>query len=255
MTFRDWFFNKLPAYFKTNDSYKDVNGEGLLERYLRIYGLEIDEEIIPKIENYLDTIDPLICDEKFLNLIAYQLGNPPDFFGNTSLYRKFLSVIVEIYKIKGTRKSYLLLFALLGYNVDLIMFYPRDIIYDNGEIYDDEEPILYDDVCGTCVPYMILFYAADTNCQRPQDYYIPEISPDIWQLFRRVACFLEPINAKLIGLVPALPLCEGLSLSLSEEVTIEVQDQMLYDDGHEYDADPEEVYDLALNNTITINWP
>jgi len=255
MTFRDWFFNKLPAYFKQEDSYKDANGEGLLERYLRIYGLEIDEEIIPQIENYLDIIDPLICDEKFLNLIAYQLGNPPDFFGNTSLYRKFLSIIIQIYKIKGTRKSYIQLFALLGYTVDLIMFYPTDSVYDNEEIYDDEPLVLYDDVCGTCVPYFILFYPEDTDCQNPQVYYIPEVGPDIWQLFRRVACFLEPINAKLLGIIPTLPICEKVSLSISEQVIITIEDQIYYDDNNEYDEDPVETYDLNTSNTITINWP
>lgn len=252
MEFRDWLFNRLPPYFKLYDTYLDINKEGLLERYLRVYGLELDEEIIPGLENYLDILDPLLCDEKFLNHIAYQLGTPPDLFNTTSLYRKFLSIILGIYKIKGTRKSYILLFSLLGYAVDLIINYPEDTVYDDGNEYDDEENF-YDDTCGTCVEYTIIFHSSEADCQHPELFIIPEITEEIEQLFRRVACFLEPINAKLLGLIPSMPICESVGVSFSEEVTITINNLVFYDTESEYDDNLE--YDPGSLTTITYIWP
>lgn len=136
MQFKDYLFGLLPSFFKENDTYKDTNDEGLLERYLRNFGLEIDGEVMNRIEDYLTQVDPLVCDEKFLNHIAYALGNPPDITSSVAEYRKFLIYSLAIYKIKGTRRSYEILFNLLGLNVFIKEEYIDDVLYDNAEIYD-----------------------------------------------------------------------------------------------------------------------
>ena len=53
----NFMFGRLPHYFKENDSYKDVNNEGLLERYLEIFCAEIDTEVSPYIDELLDITD------------------------------------------------------------------------------------------------------------------------------------------------------------------------------------------------------
>jgi hypothetical protein len=252
MTFRDWIFSKLPAWYKESDTYVDANGEGLLERYCRIYGLELDEEYVDQLEDYTRILDPLITDSKFLNLIAYQLGSPTDIFSDESLYRRFLSIIIQIYKVKGTSIAYDLIFGLLGWNVQLIIIYPQDIVYDDDHKYDEEEPVLYDDVCGTCVEYYLLITPIGTDCQNPGAWINPDIS-DIYNELKKAICFIEPINAKLLGIVPTLPICEEAGLSPSESIVIEISETINYDEDHLYDDS--EVYDSTLLSTTTINWP
>jgi hypothetical protein len=48
MNLRFWFWDQLPPIFKELDTYKDNTGRGLFERYCEIFGLEYDNEVIPK---------------------------------------------------------------------------------------------------------------------------------------------------------------------------------------------------------------
>src|SRR6478736_1028349 len=102
--FKDWFFNKLPNYYHINDSYKDANDKGLLQRYLENIGEDIDDNILPFIDNLLDIIDPTKqanTGYKFLNTLAYTVGSPPDIFlgdpAQAEKYAKLINHIVSIY--------------------------------------------------------------------------------------------------------------------------------------------------------------
>ena len=53
--FKTYLFDKLPGFFKREDTFKDGNDEGLLERYLKIFGEELDENVSDDIDNYLDS--------------------------------------------------------------------------------------------------------------------------------------------------------------------------------------------------------
>lgn len=75
----NFFFKHFPYYYKENDTYKDSNGKGLLERFLEIFCNEVDEEVSPYLDNlgYLMDIEnmdllPHIEEDKkgFENLIA-----------------------------------------------------------------------------------------------------------------------------------------------------------------------------------------
>jgi len=58
MDIRKFMFRLLPSYFKANDTYKDADGRGLLERYLDTLGDELQEETIKKMENLIRYLDP-----------------------------------------------------------------------------------------------------------------------------------------------------------------------------------------------------
>ena len=116
--FQTFTQDRLPDYFRRNDTYVDENGDGLLMRYLSIFGDEIDQEIIPTIECYLNIIDAQNCDPQYLTHLSDVLGNPPDIFGDDDKYRNLLSYICSVYKIKGTKKAYELFFSLLGFDID-----------------------------------------------------------------------------------------------------------------------------------------
>jgi hypothetical protein len=244
-SFRDWIFNRFPYFYKAEDTYKDGAGEGLWERYCRNYGLELDEEIVPELEDYLDILEPLTTDSKFLNHIAYRLGNPPDIFNDESIYRRLLTIVFSIYKIRGTSRSYELLFALLGFSVTPIANFPEDLLYDDGHEYDEPdtfgEILQYDQVCDNCVEYSLLISAIE-GCYNPEsEIDFASIFANM-VLFQKLACFIEPINAKLIDIIPSIPFCENNIPSVCEEITIEVRQLLLYD-GFTSETNTEPPYD------------
>lgn len=190
--FETYFFELLPYYFKKNDSYKDENDEGLLERYLKIFGLELDQEVTPWIENLLDIVDIKYTDDKYLPLLSGILGFIPSF--GLSTYRKILAYAIAIYKCKGTILSYKILFNILGYQVTVIEQVPkRKTLYDSGFIYDEIIPEQYDTECQRCSYYFLILWPNDN----PPTF---EITPEITALVKQVTNFLEPINAKFGGL-------------------------------------------------------
>lgn len=246
--FQYWFFNQLPSYFKIADSYKDINDRGLIERYLEIFGLELDQEYIPQIENYVDIVDPLLADTKFLNHIAYTLGNPPDLFPlNEAAYRRLLAIIISIYKVKGTQKSYEAMFALLGYLVHLQMFFVSCTYYDDGKVYDEDPNVEhYDTCCEPCVSYNILI-SDQPDCiplSSGASYSFDATAFTLNELVEKILCLIEPINAQLENYIPTVFACEIFSSSIDEEVgalymsptLYDADEVLLYDDGNEYDS-------------------
>lgn len=194
--FNTWFFKQLPGYFKDNDSFKDSFNEGLLERYLKIPGGELDDEVVPYIKDFLDIIDIVNCDEKFLPLIGSILGYPPAIDGNNNTYRKILSYAVAIYKIKGTKKSFEILFNMLGMDIVITELVPKKkITYDMDAVLYDETH-LYDSECDHCGIYNIEYTF--------QPGFGP-ISPTILIYINNIINWLQPINAK-IGTITQLTL-------------------------------------------------
>ncbi len=210
----NFLFRKLPRYFKENDSYKDGNDEGLLERYLEIFCQEIDEKISP----YLDDIPKLWDATELPNIvsesgsllaehIAQLFGNPPD-IGNTThytpgpdaeeTYLKLLRYIRQILQTKGTVKSIELFLALYGYEISSITeATPADIMYDNTPT-----PNIYD---STGVTYDIgfIFYSnydlvitdkPGTGTKNPTTTWLDDY------LKSAIQNFLSPIWAKLNSL-------------------------------------------------------
>lgn len=192
MRFIGRIFSMLPGYFKRGDTYKNGQGEGLLERYVQIYEEDIDQNILPLIENALDNLDPLTAPGKFLTQISYTLGTPPDIFSGSDEYRKVLLYAVSLYKIKGTRKAYEVLFGLLGFTVVLIESGFSDSAYDVPVEFDDPG-IEYDGRgpegnCFACSEYQLILVGAT------------EVTAQIQEAIDNIIIFNEPINAILAGL-------------------------------------------------------
>lgn len=232
MNLRFWFWDQLPPIFKELDTYKDNTGRGLFERYCEIFGLEYDNEVIPKIEDYTEITDVMICEEKFIKHLAYTLGQPPNFFNSIPLYRKILSFILSIYKIKGTLKSYQIFFGYLGYQIYLALGRDECTLYDDPEIlYDNDES--YDTCCLPCVDYSIVISNKDAEC-------LPSTDPDSirWNLgdfvvtdeMTKILCFIEPIDINLVGFVPGIFCCETVKVSVVETVTVQFLHPRDYDD-------------------------
>ena len=250
--FKHWFFNRLPLYFKQTDNYKDpISGEGLLERYLQTFGMELDEEVVNYADGYISgtsldvniksVIDPLTCDPKFLLHIAHTLGNPPDLLQATSTYRKLLRYILAYYKVKGTKRSYEIFFALLGWNVSIIEYEPGDTRYDDNpnDLYDTDKH--YDGDCASCSDYEILITPLNNDCTNPTIQFIDQTILDLlWEVIK----FNEPINANLLRFIDKASICEEYETCLAEEITLTIWDFTAYDDGGDYDVG--DFYDLGI---------
>lgn len=237
MDFGNYLFDRFPEYFHREDTYKDSNNRGLLQRYMSIFGDEIDQEIIPEIECYLRIIDAQECEPQFLIHLSDVLGNPPDIFGNDNMYRNLLSYICSIYKIKGTKKAYQLFFSLLGFNIDLIEIPPvtNEYIHDNNGEYDADAILsLYDqDKCTPCSYYDITFYPKNQDSIVFNDLLIARLKEAIR--------FNEPINAKLRNLTLGISYNDSININLNDsasELNAQVNNydlDRIYDDGDNYD--------------------
>lgn len=215
MEFRDWLFNHLPKAYRDKDSYKDPNGEGVLKRYLRLYGLELDENFWPFMNNFIDLIDVMECDDKFLPLIGSILGYPPTINTSTDTYRKILLYAVAIYKIKGTKKSFQILFNLLGLEMDIIEDMPRKKIhYDKPFTYYDDE-WKYDSHCDYCSGYHIIYNSVNDNCITGTMYNVPKA---VLNSIPNIICFLNPINATFLGLIRRYKICDEVTWEFIDEV-------------------------------------
>jgi len=215
--FRTYLFSLLPVFFKKEDSYKDQNDKGLLERYLSVLGTELDAEVVPAIHCYLNAIDAQLCKEKFLNHISDSVGNPPDIFQDDAIYRNLLSYIVTFYKIKGTIKSYKLFFAILGFDVEIeeLPHQDDDSYYDSEAGYDTgEERSRYDmNACLICYYYNIKI--------KPLDPAQPlVISTSTLNKLREVIYFNEPINCVLGTFTSTLDVNTNLPTSSTPEQII-----------------------------------
>jgi phage tail-like protein len=242
-SFQNFFFGQLPVYYKVNDTYKDSADRGLLERYLEIFGLELDEEIIPLIDDYLKIINPFETPDKFLTTLGYTLGSPPDLTGDPTKYAKLLAYIIAVYKIKGTARSLELLFELLGYNISIVE-YPEStaILMDTGALMDDGNT--FDSGCATCSDYEVII----NNLLNPGDgggCFDPSeltVTPEMLPLFTKIIEFNQPINADLIGLVNGGQVCEEVNycfesaVNLSTILIIALDNGILMDEAHLMDS-------------------
>lgn len=246
-SFTDWFFSKLPFIYKEHDTYV-VAGEGLLERYLKIFGLEINDELQSQIDDYLDIVDPVLCEPQYLTHISYALGTPPDFFQNQANYRLLLATIVTIYKIKGTLKALQALAGLFGLTVNIIPLTQNCLLYDTkGPTYDSTE--LYDTCCSPCKLYKLQWSQHPCIGPIPPPYSIGALSTQAnIDLMNAILCFAMPLHASLTEMQETVFVCEELNLTPTEQVVVVITDILLYDDGDTYDTTGE--YDTG--NSITI---
>ena len=170
-------FDKLSSYFKENDSYI-VDGEGLFERYLSIFGYDIDTVLLPLLESTTDILNPLTSedllnkilepgsgdDEKFLDSIAYTLNYPIDVVPDVDQYRRLLTIILTLYKWRGTKYAIEYWGNVIGIPLEVLEIDNIEAKYDSGFKFDDiiqtspltTDPPKYDSSCAPCSEYLIL---------------------------------------------------------------------------------------------------
>lgn len=232
--FASWFFNKLPNYYHINDTYKNTDDKGLLQRFLENIGDEIDDNITPFIDSLINIVDPTTqsgTGYKFLNSLSYTLGSPPDIYlgdpAKNADYAKLLSHIVSIYKIKGTKKSFELFFSLLGYSITVIEYSPSiPVTFDS--IYDFDEDHKFDKGCEPCSEYSILSQAILTSgtCGPSAN---PILDPSLYPIMVEVAKFLQPANVTLKSIITGGLVCEDVDKCYEESITFDLIEYSKWD--------------------------
>lgn len=247
---RVFFFNKFPPYFRNNDSYKNDDGEGLMQRFLQVPG-EYMEFLEPYADNWvLNVRDIISCYNEFVANHANTLGNPPNIFPGDPDYirfRKFLWYIVSIYKIKGTLKSYQVLFEALGFSVELLEVPFTPSLWDYSS-YPDEynglnplqiallgleadvinwDEFNWDEVCQQCVYYYIL---VSNLTDDPENQTYAQITAEELENLLEIVALVEPIDAVLLGLMQSINIEELVGIDVDEEINITCQTYTIFDE-------------------------
>lgn len=86
----------LPVYFQANDTYKDDQDKGILERFLELVGISMIDDsdrntsMLPNIDNILDVIDVENTRAVLLDYIYEFIGSPPQEYKTPFMEGEFL---------------------------------------------------------------------------------------------------------------------------------------------------------------------
>ena len=235
--------DKIFEYFgleaKAKDSFKDVDGKGIWERYNESVSIYYDENISKLIDLFFENV--YISETMYSSLIPtvertigspviiLEDGNPI----NETYRRKVIKFIHKIYNIRGTELSYQVLLGMLGFENVTINEYVEVSGFDSDITFDDEIRT-FDSVStnSACREYSITSTGALT------------LTGEIIQGVARIVEFLEPINARLrdftyngdvveIDLI-LVKIIDGVLVydnTNDPQITLELIDGVLYKDG------------------------
>ncbi len=119
-------------YHKDNDTYKDAQGRGILERFVLVCGEYIDEDIVKPIDDLLNLIDFEKCPDLYLKYwweyfgfipYAYQSMNSDTINVNpypSANTRDILKYAIALYRIRCTHQFYEVLGRFYGVRFEFI---------------------------------------------------------------------------------------------------------------------------------------
>jgi hypothetical protein len=192
-SFEEGIFNRFYTVFdKRVDNNKDVNGKGTLERFNETIGKDLDENIVPLIENLLEYIyEHETAYDRYVpymeSMFGFKRGNWNLYFTNDlTVRRKVLKYIQPWHNLRGTERLYHILFGMLGLTLVLVEN-PAGYGFDSPVTFDDTER-RFDSTCPTCSSYTMALTGT-----------VP-MTPELLRALESIVEFNEPINAQLISL-------------------------------------------------------
>jgi len=226
MDFKKYIWDLFPYFYKEHDTYKDGDGQGVLERFIKLCGEELNEYINPYLDEtsehyYMKNLDPMEAEQKFLKIISEFLGNPPNPLG-TSEFRILLNFILQLYQIKGTIKGYELFFSLLGFDTTITELTPSDQsatnLYDTEILHDKQ--YIYDEDSPTCKTSHCSYYTLDLTPIDPEFTLTTELDTKLKQIVK----FIEPINARLqVAVMAPLTNTQTRSFCIQQHLSLKLE--------------------------------
>lgn len=113
----------LPFYYKDKDTYKDGNGQGILEKLLEICGTYFQDNIKAEIDQTLEILDIGSTSKYYLNLLWEMLGqmpfarissNPGPLSLSEEQQRNLIKYTNTLLKIRGTKKFFQVMFGVFS---------------------------------------------------------------------------------------------------------------------------------------------
>ena len=179
-------FNYFGRNDKTTDSNKDSNGKGTNERFQEILASDWDTELLPLIESLIDnTLIATTVWERFIPYLEQAYGIEV-LVDDMAIRRGIIKNWIPLMKVKGTYRSYDILFKLLGFEVLNIEDVAITQGLDSQFTFDDPARRFDDDSCNTCSYYNLNLYGSQP------------LTLQIINLILRAVKIVEPINAKLL---------------------------------------------------------
>jgi len=165
----------------------ETEPKGQLQRYNENLAAQWDEDLMPLINNLLEnTFISSTAYERFLPYLE-NLFDIPTLSQDTDVRRRILRNIIPLYKVKGTLRSYKILYRLLGFDDVEIEIIPMKSGFDNPFFTFDSESRTFDmkAECYPCTYYNLKLTGT------------MEMTNALWSFIKSVLPIVEPINAKL----------------------------------------------------------
>ena len=182
-------FDYFPPLYFIDDINKDSEDKGTNQRFHEMLADEWDEHLLPFAYNLVDTVFAEKTPDKFVPYIEQHWGVEEPLVEDLDTRRKIVKYLPNIYRCKGTLKSYQILFRVLGFSKVEV----EDLAFSQGF----DSPVTFDDVnrtfdkseCQTCSYYNLKLEGT------------MQINADLIALIKRAVDMVEPINAKLFSII------------------------------------------------------
>lgn len=178
-------FNLFGIEAKINDSFKDGSGKGIWERYNESLGEDYDENVELLIVDLMDNV--LVPSSMFVRFIDIQneaLGDLPVPSTDVIVKRKILQYFNTLGTIKGTVKSYKMLFSFIGVTLDSNSDVTPGFGWDNDTATLDTVGRTFDTNLSNCS-----FYSLELSG-------MAAIDPDLESAINIINDYLKPLNAQ-----------------------------------------------------------
>lgn len=180
---KDIIFNFFGPRDKAEDLFKNIDGEGLSQRFNELVAKDLDDNELLLVALLVEnTQNPWTC---FAQYIPYHesLFGLPIFSTDIYIRRKIVALIKEINRRKGTIWGYTFLFRILGFQTFTLTEAMPVFGFDRG-IFDDTNR-RFDQKCAGCSNYSIALTGAN------------QVSQSIINSILAVIKYNQPINARL----------------------------------------------------------
>ena len=184
--------NSIISYFsysdRVKDSYKDSNNKGILERFNEIIGSDVDERLLPKIDNLLtNVLIPRTCEGKFIGLLEERLGLNLFLSSDEIIKRKVINNAHRFYQIKGTKYCLETLLRICNFTDIVINEEFNRYRFDIGEGFDSPNRV-FDQNCYGCSNLEIVVETTDV------------VDAETIKKINSIVEFNKPINVKFTKL-------------------------------------------------------
>ena len=176
-----WSF--FGTYYQRNDSYKDAQGRGLVQRYQEVLAGEMDVNFYAKLAVMTDRLH--VPAEMVPQLIPYreqERGIPAALIEGVPVRRKVLRYLLRLHANRGTVWNYKFLFALMGFDCQIVE-YQSTGRFDTG-VFDDGR---FDQYASNSGDYDILLSSTPAM----------KIRTAMYQAILRIIDYNNPIFARV----------------------------------------------------------